>query len=101
MSKNTFTSNMSGPIDTKFVLSRTNMVEAFTDDEYNICRAKMSAGHSVAVQYASGGLCEAQLIRTKSDGALVFSRSGDDLIVTYTIAPGATHTITTDTYSYQ
>ena len=102
MSKQTYTSNMSNPTDTKFVLRRTNMITAFTDDEYYMCRSKMSEGHSVSVQYAAGGsLYEAQLIAARTDASLVFSICGNGTIVTHTIAPGATHTITTDVYSYQ
>lgn len=84
------------PEDNQIVLRRYDMSSPFSDSEFLQCQNEMSNGRSVVVQFASGGLREAALVRTKTDGALVFASCAEDRIVTYTVAPGASHYITTD-----
>lgn len=79
----------------QFVLRRTEMITPFTSEEFNACQDEQSNHHSVVVQFSSGGLAEAQLVQTKTDGALVFSRALEDSIMTYTVSPGGVHYITT------
>lgn len=78
----------------QFVLRRSNMIEPFTDEEYQTCVDKMSEGNSIVVQYASGGLTEIQLIQTNNSGALVFARCSNNIITTYIVGSTTPHYIT-------
>lgn len=82
------------PDSEQFVLRRSSILTPFTDDEFTQCRSEMNAGHSVTVQYASGGLAEAQLVRVDTAGALVFTRCQGDMITTYTVSPYPPHDVT-------
>lgn len=85
---------------TQYVLRRSSMSAPFTAEEYSTCVNEVNAGHSVVVQFASGGLAEAQLIQIRNDGALVFSRCSGKNIITYDVAPGASHTVSISTEVY-
>lgn len=77
-----------------YILRRPDMSSPFTSDEFVTCMNEMTSGHSVSVQFQRGGYAEAKLIQVRTDGALVFSRCGSDIITTYTVAPGQVHSIT-------
>lgn len=103
MSQKTYTSNMANvdPLDNnkQFVISRSNILLDFTDDEFQACSDAMSNGFSVVIHYASGGLNEATLAKINSDGSLVFTKNtADGRLIVYTVAAAGTHSVTAATF---
>lgn len=103
MSEKTYSSNLAnGDLldnNKQLVITRANMITAFTDDEFQGCTDAMSAGFSVVIHFSSGGLNEVTLTKIGTDGALVFTmNSADGKLYTYNVAPGATHSITASAF---
>ena len=104
MSQKTYTSNMANvdPLDNnkQFVIRHNNILSDFTDDEFQACSEAMSNGFSVVIQYIFlSGLNEAALTEIKIDGSLVFTKTtSDGRLLVYTVAPGATHSVTVTTF---
>lgn len=84
----------------QFVLVRTDMSTAFTDDEYNSCIAALSDGNSVAVSFGTinGIVRQAQLVSKSNLGALTFSCTRKENVESWTVAASSPHTITHDDY---
>lgn len=84
----------------QFVLVRTDMSTAFTDDEYNSCIAALSDGNAVAVSFGviSGIVRQAQLVSKSNLGALTFSCTRKETVESWTVAASSPHTITHDGY---
>lgn len=84
----------------QFVLIRTDMSTAFTDDEYNSCIAALSDGNAVAVSFGviSGIVRQAQLVSKSNHGALTFSCTRNETVESWTVAATSPHTITHDDY---
>lgn len=99
MSEKTYTSNLANgdPLDNnkQLVITRADMMTAFTDDEFQACTDAMSDGFSVVIHFASSGLTEAALTKISANGTLVFTtHTAIGQLLVYKVAPGATHSIT-------
>ena len=86
-------------IITQFVLTRTDMSTAFTDDEYNACLTALSNNLAVAVNFGiNGSLRQAQLASKTGLGALTFSYTRNESVESWTVSASSPHTITHTTY---
>lgn len=102
MSEKTYTSNIPGQPNysnwNQFVLTRTNMTDPFTDDEYNSCIEALDKHNAVAVSFGTGTVRQAQLVSKTNLGALTFSYTRNEKVESYTIAASSPHNITTESY---
>lgn len=79
----------------QFVLTRSDMSTAFTDEEYDSCIMALSNNLAVAVSFGiSGALRQAQLVSKTNLGALTFSYTRDESVESWTVAASSPHTIT-------
>lgn len=104
MSEKTYTSNMSGQLDhsnwNQFVLTRANMTDPFTDDEYNSCIEALNKHNAVAVSLnLNGAVRQAQLVSKTNAGTLTFSYIRNNTIESWSVAASSPHSITTESYS--
>lgn len=102
MSEKTYTSNMPNgdPLDNnkQFVLTRTNMTDPFTDDEYNSCIEALTKQNVVAVSFGTSATQQAQLVFKTNAGILRFSCTRNETVETWSVAAASPHNITADSY---
>lgn len=102
MSEKTYTSNMSSQLDysnwNQFVLTRTNMTDPFTDDEYNSCIEALTKHNAVAVSFGTGSIQQAQLVFKTNAGILRFSCTRNEKVETWSVAAASPHNITAESY---
>lgn len=83
----------------QFVLVRSDMTSAFTDEEYNSCMAALSNNLAVAVSFGiNGTLRQVQLVSKTNLGALTFSYTRNDSVESWTVDSSSPHNITHTSY---
>jgi hypothetical protein len=83
----------------QFVLTRSDMTTAFTDEEYNQCINALMNGLAVAVSFGINGVVrQAQLVSKTNLGALTFSCTRKETVESWTVAATSPHTVTHDDY---
>lgn len=84
----------------QFVLTRSDMATAFTDEEYNQCINALMNELAVAVSFGTinGIVRQAQLVSKTNLGALTFSCTRKETVESWTVAATSPHTITHDDY---
>ena len=83
----------------QFVLTRSDMSTAFTDEEYDSCITALSNNLAVAVNFGIGGaLRQAQLVSKTNLGALTFSYTRNGVVESWTVASSSPHTISQSSY---
>lgn len=83
----------------QFLLTRSNMSTAFTDQEYTACINALNNGLAVAVSFGIGGaLRQAQLVSKTGLGALTFSYTKNDVVHSWSVSASSPHTITDEEY---
>lgn len=79
----------------QFVLVRSSdLLTAFTDDEYNACIEAVYDGKAVCVQYTIGtATFQIQLLNVTGLGNLQFAESSPDSVVQYRVSGTSPHTV--------
>lgn len=103
MSEKTYTSNMSSQLDysnwNQFVLTRANMTDPFTDNDYDSCIEALGKKNAVAIHWEQGGTIRQLQLASKTNlGVLSFSYVRNNKIETWTVAAASPHTITHTEY---
>ena len=107
MSEKTYTSNIPAvtPVETlpkQFVLDRTNMSTALSDDEYQACLDAITAGQVVAINWVQGSeVRQLQLASKTNLGVLSFYYIRGGKVGTWTVNSSSPHTITAEEYNLQ
>lgn len=98
-----YTSKMAGgggsdPATTPIVIVHSSLSEPLSQTDYDTCVANITVA-PVFLIYSSGGTVCARLTRINTSGMLYFTSAYDNVAVSVSVNPGATHTMTATSYT--